>query len=365
MSFTIRGIGTAVPDAAVTQDESRRVAFALGGEAVEGASWLNVVYANCGVRTRYQAIGQPALVDLLTGSRISGSPFMPDRENPRGPTTETRMRMYAESAPKLAVEAATMALSHAAFDPGSITHIVTVSCTGFVAPGLDHALIRGLGLSPTIERVHVGFMGCHGALNGIKVARAFTNADPTARVLLVAVELCSLHYYMGEEPGKIVANALFADGAAAIVADGADPEDGWQVAATGSCLLPDSAKDMGWTVGDHGFEMTLSKRIPDLIGKHLREWLSGWLANSGHSIESIGSWAIHPGGPKIVLSVQSSLGLTAADLAPALGVLSDFGNMSSPTVLFILDRMRQSAAPRPCVMLGFGPGLTAEAALVT
>lgn len=362
MSFTIRGLGKAVPDSSLNADEGRRVAYVLGGATLEGASWLNVVYANCAVKTRHQVIGQDALDDFLTGTRTSGSPFLPNPEIPRGPSTGQRMKMYAESAPKLALQSATEALKTSGFSAASISHLVTVSCTGFIAPGIDQTLIRELGLSANVERVHVGFMGCHGALNGLKVANAFTSAHPPARVLLCAVELCSLHYYMGEEPGKIVANALFADGSASLVGDGLP--GAWTVTKTGSVVIPNSAKDMGWNIDDFGFEMTLSKRIPDLIRQNLRGFLDPWLAERGHTIASVGSWAVHPGGPKIVKGAKEALELSDEAIAPSLGVLADYGNMSSPTVLFILDRLRQAEAKRPCVMIGFGPGLVAEAALV-
>src|SRR5206468_5355252 len=144
----------------------------------------------------------------------------------------------------------------------AITHLLTVSCTGFLAPGIDVMLIQNLNLSPSVERTHVGYMGCHGALNGLRAARAFADANPAAVVLLCAVELCSLHYHYGWDPQRIVANAIFADGAAAIVGTRAKEEpSAWKMRASGSCILPDSAEAMGWTVVDHGFEMTLSKKV--------------------------------------------------------------------------------------------------------
>ena len=201
-----------------------------------------------------------------------------------GPTTGQRMQHYAELAPPLAVAAAADAMRRSGLDATDLTHLITVSCTGFIAPGLDVALIRGLELRPTIQRTHVGYMGCHGALNGLRVARAFTAAEPEARVLLCAVELCSLHYHYGwRNPGKVIANALFSDGAAAVIGVplAAAPANAWRVAATGSCLIPDSADAMTWTIGDHGFVMTLSKRVPGLIAEHLRPWLESWLAEQG------------------------------------------------------------------------------------
>src|SRR5262249_12473123 len=286
-----------------------------------------------------------------------------------GPTTGERMRVYAEEAGPLAVRAAAAAVAEAGFEPASFTHLVTVSCTGFVAPGVDLALIRGLGLRPTVERTHVGFMGCHGALNGLRVANAFTTADPQARVLLCGVELCSLHYYYGNQADKLIANAIFADGAAAVVGAVASPERErgelatWQLAASGSCLIPGSDEEMGWTVGDHGFEMSLSRKVPGLIARHIRPWLEGWLADNGLLLDAVGTWAGHPGGPKILSAVEEGLGLAPDALAVSRAVYAEHGNMSSPTILFILDRLRRANAPRPCIALGFGPGLVAEAAL--
>jgi predicted naringenin-chalcone synthase len=293
--------------------------------------------------------------------------FLPrSRADDRGPTTSQRMDLYRTEAPALAAQASQQALAASGLAAGDITHLVTVSCTGFYAPGVDVALIKELNLSPTTQRTHVGYMGCHGALNGLRVAHAFAAADPTARVLICAVELCSLHYHYGWDPQKVIANALFADGAAAVVAapDPAAPASAWRVAASGSCLIPDSEEAMAWSVGDHGFTMTLSKRVPGLIATHLRPWLSGWLLEKGVRLDEVKSWAIHPGGPRILEAVVESLGLDPRMAAPSREVFAEYGNMSSPTVLFILDHLRRANAPRPCVALGFGPGLNAEAMLV-
>ena len=137
----------------------------------------------------------------------------------------------------------------------------------------------------------------------------------------------------------------------------------WSLRASGSCLIPGSAGDMGWTVGDHGFEMTLSRRVPGLIAAHLRPWLESWLGDNALSLADVKSWAVHPGGPKIVSAVEESLSLHAEALATSRAVFAEYGNMSSPTVLFILQKLRERNAPPPCVALGFGPGLVAEAAL--
>jgi len=224
------------------------------------------------------------------------------------------------------------------------------------------ALIRDLGLRSTTQRIHVGFMGCHGAINGLRTALALA-ADPANRILLVAVELCSLHYYTGPDIDKAIANALFADGAAALVASGSG-ESGYRITATGSGIIPDSAAEMAWAVGDHGFEMVLSKKIPVFIEQHLRMWIDNWLGEQGLTVERIGAWAIHPGGPRILQAAQTALELTDDAMADCRAVYATYGNMSSPTVLFILKRLRERPAPGPVVLLGFGPGLVCEAALV-
>ena len=180
------------------------------------------------------------------------------------------------------------------------------------------------------------------------------------------MELCSLHYQYGSAPDQLVANALFADGAAALVAAAAErTDDHWQIAATASVLLPDCEEAMTWRIGDHGFEMTLSARVPELIARYVRPWLEAWLKAKGLSVATVGSWAIHPGGPRILESVAAALDLPTSATAVSAEMLADRGNMSSPSVLFVLDRLQQTNAPRPSVMLAFGPGLVAEAALLT
>jgi predicted naringenin-chalcone synthase len=275
------------------------------------------------------------------------------------------MQRYAEEVLPLAGAAAEQALDNAAIPPAAITHLVTVSCTGFFAPGLDIGLIKRLGLPPTVGRLHVGFMGCHGALNALRAAQAWVDADPAAVVLVCAAELCSLHFRYGCDPDTLVANALFADGAAALVGrSSAAGDDAWRMVAAGSCLMPDAEDGMTWRIGNHGFQMTLSPRVPDLIAAHLRPWLEGWLASRGRRLEDLNSWAVHPGGPRILTSVARALGLPETTFATSAEILAECGNMSSPTVLFILQRLQQQGARRPCLALGFGPGLVAEAALL-
>jgi alpha-pyrone synthase len=366
MPLAILGLGTAVPSAVLDRRDGQMVAESLCCETDEQATFIPAIYAGSGISRRYFCLGKAALEDIRNGTNLSGSPYLPTGvPGEKGPTTRQRMEVYEAEAPPLALKASAQALANAATLPGQITHLITVSCTGFAAPGFDIALINELGLSPSVHRTHVGFMGCHGFLNGLRVANAFAGSDPAARVLVCSVELCSVHYHYGWDPPKVVANALFADGAGALVGAATGPAGAWRLAASGSRLIPEAADAMTWTIGDHGFGMTLSKRIPEVIAANLRPWLDEWLAKHGLTVQDIRSWAIHPGGPKVVDAAACALGLSADSVWASREVLAEYGNMSSATVLFILKRLIDRGAEPPCVALGFGPGLNVEAALFT
>lgn len=366
MSFAILGLGTAVPATVYDQVEGLCIAKSLCCRTAEHATWLPVMYEGTHIRKRHMVLPRELVDDVLQGTKNSGSIFLPSgASDDRGPTTRQRMQMYAAEAGPLALKAARKALAQSGLRAGAFTHLITVSCTGFHAPGVDTDLIEGLGLSPTIARTHIGFMGCHGALNGLRVGQAFTRADPQARVLLCAVELCSVHYFYGWDPGKVVANAIFADGAAAVVGvhERAAPADAWRATACGANLFPGTREAMTWSIDDHGYVMSLSKRVPSLIAAHLRPWVEQWLGQHELAVEDVAAWAVHPGGPRIVAAVEEALALPYEKTRASRHVFADFGNMSSPTILFIIDALREHKAPRPCVALGFGPGLAVEATL--
>lgn len=363
MSFVIESIGTAVPEHSILQEEAATFAMARCESEATQRRLVPALYRRSGVKKRHSIIlkssanGEPARQDFY--------PSM-ESEHDQGPTTLKRMQAYDNSAPELAIQATSEAFSQTETEPSEITHLVTVSCSGFSAPGFDIALIDKLGLPVNASRTHVGFMGCHGALNGLRVARAYAESDPNSRVLLCAVELCSLHHQYGWNPDRVVSNSLFADGAAAVIGRSSLDDLGsfWNVSANGSCLLPETKDLMGWQISNHGFEMNLSPRVPETIRESLGPWLKQWLTEQGTSLKAIGSWAVHPGGPRILDACAEAASLGTEALEPSRSVLADYGNMSSPTVLFILDRLRKMNAPRPCVMLAFGPGLTIESALI-
>jgi prepilin-type processing-associated H-X9-DG protein len=366
MSLCIKGLGTAVPRHCIAQEDLAEVAGRFCGLNEKQRRMLPTLYRHAGVQKRHSVVlAGPSNRDA------AGQSFYQSVEigGPNGPSTADRMRVYAECATPLAADACRRALAAAQMEPEEITHLVTVSCSGFCAPGVDVQLFHELGLCSSVARTNVGFMGCHGALNGLRVARSFVEADPNARVLLCAIELCTLHHQYGWNPDQIVANALFADGSAAAVCVPATEENGNEESlsalSSASMIVPETEDLMSWRIGDHGFQMGLSARVPEVIRTTLRSWLHGWLAAEGVSPEQVGQWGIHPGGPRILQACLEALELEPEAIAASRGVLAEFGNMSSPTILFILDRLRRQQTPGPWVLLAFGPGLTIEAALVT
>lgn len=387
---TIVGLGCATPSASASQPAAARFIVRVAGLTGDSARFAEAIYQRSGVESRASA--------LLKATAPVGAPldqsFFEQRTGPEdlGPTTGARMRAYATLAIPLGTEAARAAIRDArpflkGMPAQGITHLVTVSCTGFAAPGLDVALIQALGLSPTIQRLNIGFMGCHGGVIGLRTAGDLAaTGGPGSCVLLVCVELCSLHLQYSQRPDQIVANALFGDGAAAalVVCDERSTK-GEGVTASGGCpltirssasmLVPQSLGAMGWGIGDHGFEMTLAESVPQLIRANLGPWMSSWLDACGTSLgeaRSNARWAVHPGGPRVLSAVGEALGLEERTLECSRDVLREHGNMSSPTVLFILERLTRRALPDPhsggkpvpVVMLGFGPGLTSEALLL-
>ena len=288
------------------------------------------------------------------------------------PSVGQRMAVYRREALPLATEAVLACLGQVPdVAPASITHLVTVSCTGMYAPGLDIELVQALGLRPDVRRTCVNFMGCYAAVNAVKLADAFCRADAAARVLIVSVELCTLHFQKSPEEDHLVSNALFGDGAAACLVQAEPLPNGTLSLALQAfhCgLEPDGHDDMAWHINDFGFEMTLSSYVPKLIQRGIRHLTDGLLNSLPVQLNDIRHFAIHPGGRKILETIEAELGLTRDDNRHAYRVLRDYGNMSSATVLFVLREVLAHASPAdhgaPVLSFAFGPGLTMEAMLL-
>jgi alpha-pyrone synthase len=260
------------------------------------------------------------------------------------PGTGARMKLFERFAPGLACEATERLL--AGEDRSRITHLIVTCCTGFFAPGIDLQLVERCGLNSDIERTFVGFMGCYAAINALKLARHIVRSEPGARVLAINLELCTLHLHETTDLEEILSFLLFGDGCAAALIS-ADPT-GVRMDSFTAALVPDTAELIRWNIREQGFDMVLSGGVPGAI-------------RSGLARAPIDLWAVHPGGRSVLDAVEGALELPPLALSVSRGVLNDFGNMSSSTVMFVLERLMRDAAPGSsgCAM-AFGPGLVAE-----
>lgn len=377
MTVYVRSLETAVPATKLIQTEARDVFAAQPGLNRLGTRLVGTCFDSAAIDTRYTA------VDELTNEFRSDNPQFYDRDSGLllNPSTKVRNDIFAREATRLFVGAARAAVEACPeLDLLDITHLVTVSCTGFFNPGPDYKIVRELGLDPAVQRYHLGFMGCYAAFPALRAAKLFCEADPDAVVLVVCAELCSLHVRTSNDPDTIMGSALFADGAAAAVVT-ANPAARdhalLQLDHFETVLTPVGEDSMAWNIGDNGFEMVLGNYVPHIIDDHIVGALQPLLDRDPElaalPYASIQHWGIHPGGRSILDKVESRLGLTRAQLVPAREVLRNYGNMSSATVLFVLrhileqdmqEQGRDTGGERICSM-AFGPGLTVETALLT
>lgn len=373
----LRSLQTLLPATTLHQPEVRDVFAAQPGMGRLAQRIITASFDASGIDTRYTVLRE------LDSAHGVDDPVFYDRDSGLllSPGTQVRNELYVREAETMFVEVARRALdADPEIGPADVTHVITVSCTGFHAPGPEYAIVRALGLSESVQRYHLGFMGCYASMPALRAAAQFCAGDPQAVVLVVSVELCTLHLRSSENPDLIVASSLFADGAAAgIVTARADIADapGFVLDRFHTALVTEGEPDMAWTIGDEGFEMILSTRVPQLIGANLDAALRPLFDGDAETADAfdrseIGSavahWAIHPGGRSILDHVQSGLHLSDAQLEPARRTLRECGNMSSATILFVLQRILRDADARSgdrVAAMAFGPGLTAESALFT
>lgn len=273
-------------------------------------------------------------------------------------STAKRMQKYKEEAFSLAEGPVSQLLSR--IDPSEITHLIVTSCTGFYAPGLDLELQKRFNLRPDLERSVIGFMGCYAAFNAMKLAWHVIRSKPKAKVLIVNLELCTLHLREDGDIETMLGFLQFADGCAASIMSA--ERFGLRVDRFHTDVFPADDELIQWHVGDQGFEMHLSTQVPIALGRNLALAMEKLVGESERS--SIQHWAIHPGGRSILDAVQNKAGLTDDDMQASREVLRDYGNMSSATVMFVLKKiMEERAQPGPGIAMAFGPGLTLESAI--
>jgi len=407
MAVTLRALQTVVPPTILIQEQVRDIFAAQPGLTRLAQRLVTTSFNVSGIDTRHTVIGE-----LTLDNEAAEPQFFDARQQLLlVPSTRVRNELYIEEATTLFVEAGRRALAACPdIRPEDVTHVVTVSCTGFYAPGPDYMLVRELGLKASTQRYHLGFMGCYASMPALRTAKQFVEADPNAVVLVVSAELCSLHLRTSSDPDTIVASSLFSDGAAAGLVSARAPLPGEKALGLDlfeTVITPVGEGDMAWKIGDEGFEMILSTYVPHIIDEHIEDALSPLFARDASitsqlahgsgavrveddavemglgttlvapvltlappaSLSSvIEHWAIHPGGRSILDKTEAKLQLRADQLVPSRETLRTNGNMSSATILFvmkaILDGPATADGERVCAM-AFGPGLTVESGLMT
>jgi len=363
MQTYITSIGTANPSNRFRQADIAGFMSKVLELNAEETRQLNILYRATGIQYRYSLISD---YDKIP----ENFQFYPNEKHFEPfPSTSKRMQLYKEKGLDVMLEAVHECFrQRESVDPGDITHLILVSCTGMYAPGPDIQLIEKLGLRSNVKRTSINFMGCYAAFNAIKTASAFAATDQDARVLVVCAEFCSLHLQKSKLEDHLISGSLFGDGAAALLVEN-EPAGQRNLALEADyCdLLWDGGDNMAWEIGDFGFEMRLSSYVPDLIDKGILQLTQNLLRNLNVPLESIDHFAIHPGGKKIVQRIEEALFLPKEKTKPTWEVLREYGNMSSPTILFvlkkILERGNKSENAERIMAFAFGPGLTLESLL--
>jgi predicted naringenin-chalcone synthase len=358
MSF-ITSIGVAVPTYCFQQDVIASFMERSMQLNYEEARKLKTIFRASGISKRHSV--------LSDYGKSSGFTFYSNTEDFEPfPSTETRLEAYRSFALPLCIEAIeNCCSSNVSFSYQRVTHLITVSCTGMYAPGLDIDLVKALGLRHDVQRTCINFMGCYAAFNAIKIANSLCLSDPGSVVLIVCVELCTLHFQKEASEDNLLANALFADGAAAMLVESA-PQPGWNLTPEifHNALAFNGKEHMAWHIGNQGFEMVLSSYVPDVILTGIKELSETLLSRIGKTIQDIDYFAIHPGGKKILEVIEHELGITKEQNKPAYTILHQFGNMSSVTIVFVLHHILYQFTPeshgKKLLSFAFGPGLTLE-----
>ena len=316
---------------------------------------LKFLYHQSGIQTRYSVIAD-------YGGLPAKSIFLPIAKGSSFPSLEQRMEVYDRESIILSLAAVRKCL-HNIILSNRVTHLITVSCTGMSAPGLDLALLQELNLSPNIFRTSINFMGCYAAIHALKVAKMICDSSPISNVLIVCTELCTLHFQKEFTEDNAASSLLFADGCAAVLVSNVIKHTN-AVTLNGfySHVANKGKSDMTWQLSSKGFLMTLSSYVPQLIQEDIQMLVEMAVKKYDLSLTDITHWCIHPGGKRILDLIEKKLALPADALIHSRKTLANYGNMSSPTILFVLKEMLDSLHTQPAKILGmaFGPGLTME-----
>ena len=359
MTAFINSIGTALPPNLADQNQIADFMVSHLRLDKREEKKLRVLYRASGIKQRYSV-----LKDF--SQNLNGQSFF--KEDVSFPSAKPRMLVYQQHAINLAKEACEDAFSTSKIEKEKITHLIAVSCTGMYAPGLDIELVDKLGLKTCTERTSINFMGCYAAFNAMKAAQNIIGTDDQAKVLIICVELCSIHLQEKRDDENLLANAIFGDGAAAMIISSVPSNRSLEMESFYSDLALDAQKEMGWYIGDHGFEMRLSHKIPDIIKDGIEELTNRLLKKIELDISDIDFFAIHPGGKRILDVIEEKLNISKEQNSAAREILRTHGNMSSPTVLFVIKSIMDSLTSidnqKHLLSFAFGPGLTMESAVL-
>ena len=350
----IIAIGTAVPEYRHRQEDIPEFMQRVYALDEAGKRKLRYLYKQSGINTRYSTIPDYSL------PAHSWQFYSPTENLEPFPNMEKRMEWYKRHAAPLSIQAIKKCIDKFS---GNITHLITVSCTGMSAPGLELEVMESLQLPATVFHTSINFMGCYAAIHALKIADAFCKADKKANVLIVCTELCTLHFQKENTVDGMTSSMLFSDGAAAVLVTGDEEKSGFGIDHFYSTVAWKGKNDMAWQLSSKGFLMTLSGYVPELIEEDFNGLVTNALTAADLQIGEITHWCIHPGGRKILEAVHASLGFVNGQLLNSYEVLREFGNMSSPTVLFVLEKiMRVLKTNEPAKIFGaaFGPGISME-----
>ncbi len=367
MSSYIQQISTVVPDISYRQEFlCEQMKNYVAGDDRRLKHLIHRIYHNSGIEKRHSVIP-----DFVPDN--GEAPFyFQEGQSVNQPTTGQRNNRFTRHANPLLEQVGQKLLkSSADIDRTDITHVITVSCTGFFAPGPDLSVVRTLGLDHNTRRYNLGFMGCYAALPALQLAQTICEADPDSCVMIICLELCSLHFQITQDYDNLVAASLFADGAAGALVSGkshpgTDPQ--LRMDHFHTTYIPEGEEDMAWSIGDSGFEMILSSYVPKIIESNLRQALEPLDHKISPDPEDVAYWGLHPGGKAIIDKLSSNFDLEPSQLSASREVLADYGNMSSATILFVMQHIMEHSnnnSGAQLLPLAFGPGLTIESGLFT
>jgi predicted naringenin-chalcone synthase len=359
----IQSVGIAVPPNKISQSLHHSILESANGMSRLEKIQLKKIYSRSGINTRHSVLAEFGNSD--TEENIL---FHPANHHP-AVTISKRMQLFQQFASELCELAVKDCFKNISVQPKEVTHLITFSCTGMSAPGLDIQLVESLGLNRNVERTCINFMGCYAGINALKVAYHIARSQPESIVLLAGVELCTLHYQKNDKQDQLVANALFADGAAACLVSSKeissiDEKARLVIQNFYSEFEPAGKDEMIWTIGDTGFDLRLSTEVPELIRKNISALIARLMTDSSLKNNQIDFYAIHPGGMKILEACENALGISKKQNQISYDVLSNYGNMSSVTIFFVLkdylNSFLKSDDGKKILACAFGPGLTME-----